>query len=79
MTEYEKKLLITLIRKHISSIKDLKLRLGAPATCFAEAMIKGQLQSGYEELHDIIDIDLLTHIDERIKQLNELTLKVEKL
>tara|TARA_A200000113_G_scaffold211744_1_gene212675 strand:+ start:43 stop:282 length:240 start_codon:yes stop_codon:yes gene_type:complete len=79
MTKYEKKLLITIIRKYISSIKDLKLRLGAPAKSFAEAMHKGNLQSGYEDLHDIINLDLLTRIDERIKQLDEITIKVEKL
>ena len=79
MTKYEKKLLITIIRKYISSIKDLKLRLGAPAKSFAEAMYKGNLQSGYEDLHDIINLDLLTRIDERIKQLDEITIKVEKL
>tara|TARA_B100001248_G_C27016912_1_gene290170 strand:- start:245 stop:484 length:240 start_codon:yes stop_codon:yes gene_type:complete len=79
MTEYEKKLLITIIRKYIVTIKDLKLRLGAPAKSFTEAMHKGNLQSGYEDLHDIINVDLLTRIDERIKQLNEITIKVEKL
>ena len=42
-------------------------------------MHKGNLQSGYEDLHDIINLDLLTRIDERIKQLNEITIKVEKL
>ena len=79
MTKYEKKLLITIIRKYIVTIKDLKLRLGAPAKSFVEAMHKGNLQSGYEDLHDIINLDLLTRIDERIKQLNEITIKVEKL
>ena len=79
MTKYEKKLLITIIRKYIISIKDLKLRLGASAKSFAEAMHKGNLQSGYEDLHDIINLDLLTRIDERIKQLDEITIKVEKL
>ena len=79
MTKYEKKLLITIIRKYIVTIKDLKIRLGAPAKSFAEAMHKGNLQSGYEDLHDIINLDLLTRIDERIKQLNEITIKVEKL
>jgi len=79
MTKYEKKLLITIIRKYIVTIKDLKLRLGSPAKSFAEAMHKGNLQSGYEDLHDIINLDLLTRIDERIKQLDEITIKVEKL
>jgi division protein CdvB (Snf7/Vps24/ESCRT-III family) len=79
MTKYEKKLLITIIRKYITSIKDLKLRLGAPAKSFAEAMHKGNLQSGYEDLHDIINLDLLTRIDKRIKQLEEITKQVENL